>query len=252
MGSWPSDMHSSTSDSEKTSRAYYDAFSEAYDDRRGSGYHALIDDQACEIVRRVGQGRDLLEVGCGTGLLLDRARRFAGSRVVGVDLSLGMLARARSRGLCVAQGSATRLPFADASVDVAYSFKVLAHVQDLSAALGEMGRVVRPGGHVVFDLYNRRSLRHLIKRLSGPRATSRKYDEGSVFTRYDTIADVEPCLPPTLRLQTHVGIRMVTPHSLVHRIPGIRRLWGRLEWGLMNSPLARYAGFLVFVLERVP
>ena len=62
--------------SESTSRSYYDEFAKRYDDRRGGrvrdGYHDLIDDLEVGFVRPFASGRDLLEVGCGTGLLLER------------------------------------------------------------------------------------------------------------------------------------------------------------------------------------
>ncbi len=60
-----------------SNQAYYDAFSKQYDADRGSGYHRLIDEQATELVRRVGEGGRVLEVGCGTGLILGRVGRFA-------------------------------------------------------------------------------------------------------------------------------------------------------------------------------
>ena len=119
-------------------RDYYDQFAAWYENERGHGYHRMLDDLETEVVRRYGEDKDLLEVGCGTGLILGRAREFA-RRAVGIDLSGGMLAKAASRGLEVAQGSATELPIASASVDVAYSFKVLAHVPDIRSAMAEMG-----------------------------------------------------------------------------------------------------------------
>ena len=54
----------------------------------------------------------VLEVGCGTGLVLSRLKETARS-ARGLDVSPGMVRRARSRGLDVVLGSATALPFAD-------------------------------------------------------------------------------------------------------------------------------------------
>src|SRR5207302_8605475 len=108
-------------------RAYYDDFADWYENERHRPYHRMLDDLEVELVARYATGKQVLEVGCGTGLLLHRVARFAaGAR--GIDLSGGMLAKAAARGLPVAQASATALPIATASVDVAYSFKVLAHV----------------------------------------------------------------------------------------------------------------------------
>lgn len=230
-------------------QSYYDAFSEGYDHGRDRGYHQLIDDQAAEIVRKVGEGRKVLEVGCGTGLVLERVATFA-KEAQGIDLSPGMLERARERGLNVKQGSATELPFEDESFDVAYSFKVLAHIPDIDTCISEMVRVVRPGGHIVFDSYNRNSMRYLVKRLFGPRSTSTTYDEAAITTRFDTPAEARARLPAGIRIVDEAGIRIVTAHGIMHRIPGIAQLTRGLEWGLMNSPLRQLAGFFVITAEK--
>src|SRR5690606_41665954 len=91
-------------------------------------------------VRQFGAGGDVLEVGCGTGLVLSRIREFA-REARGVDLSPGMLELARERGLDVVVGSATALPFPDAAFDVTCSFKVLAPVPAIEQALTETARV---------------------------------------------------------------------------------------------------------------
>ncbi|MSP25143.1 MAG: class I SAM-dependent methyltransferase, partial [Myxococcales bacterium] len=149
-------------------RRYYDEFAERYERRRGGavtgGYHDLIDDLEIEFLERFAAGKDVLEVGCGTGLLLERIAGFART-ARGVDLSPGMLTRARDRGLDVLEGNATTLPFPDETFDVACSFKVLAHVQEIRAALAEMARVTRPAGVIVAEFYNPHSLRALAKHL---------------------------------------------------------------------------------------
>src|SRR3954470_16147511 len=150
-------------------RSYYDEFAGWYERERHLPYHRMVDDLEVELVERYGAGKDVLEVGCGTGLILERVAGFARS-AVGVDLSSGMLERASQRGLRVAQGSATNLPIADATIDVAFSFKVLAHVSDIEGAMRELARVVRPGGWVLAEFYNARSLRRLEEWLKGGRA----------------------------------------------------------------------------------
>jgi ubiquinone/menaquinone biosynthesis C-methylase UbiE len=232
-----------------TNRTYYDAFAERYDSGRDEGYHKLIDDQAAELVRRVGEGRDVLEVGCGTGLVLQRVAAFART-AKGVDLSPGMLEHARRRGLDVVEGSATDLPFPDASFDVVYSFKVLAHIPDLDRCLSEMMRVVRPGGHLVFDSYNRASLRYLIKRWWGPRPTSSEFDEAAIDTRFTSEAEIEARVPPPGRVVSKSGIRVVTLHPAMLRLPLIGAITRAAEWRLMDSPLSRFAGFSVFTVEK--
>lgn len=238
------------SEASSENRDYYDAFSSSYDVGRDRGYHQLIDDQAAALVERVGAGRRLLEVGCGTGLVLSRTAKFA-AHAEGVDLSPGMLAGARARGLTVREADCTQLPFEDGSFDVAYSFKVLAHVPEFDRALAEMIRVVRVGGHVVFDIYNRHSIRHAIKRVFGPRKTSRSFDEAAISTRFSTPREMRQQLPPELAMRASAGIRVITPHPAILQVPLVGRLTRRLEWRLMDSACARYAGFWVVTAERI-
>src|SRR5690606_5937925 len=154
------------------------------------------------------------------------------ARAVGIDLSPGMLEKARDRGLDVVEGSVTALPFEDASFDVVYSFKVLPHVPDLRRALQEASRVTRPSGIVVVELYNRRSLRHLARRLTGPGKVSASKDESDVFTRWDTPRSARAAIPPDLKLIESVGIRVATPAAFLHRVPGVRAALARLERAL--------------------
>ncbi len=239
--------------SEDQSRRYYDQFATRYDDRRGGnepgGYHDLLDDLEVETVRRYGVGKDVLEVGCGTGLLLARFAEWARS-AKGIDLSPGMLEKARARGLSVVVGSATSLPFEDASFDVACSFKVLAHVPDIGAALAEMTRVVRSGGFVVAEFYNPWSLRYAAKKLAGARPTSGAFKEDAVFTRFDSPGEVAARTPTGTRLVATRGIRVVTPAAFVLRVPALARVFRRAEEALVDSPLKRLAGFYVAIWQK--
>jgi ubiquinone/menaquinone biosynthesis C-methylase UbiE len=236
------------------SRRYYDRFSERYDDRRGGrepgGYHDLLDDLEVGLVERYGSRKHVLEVGCGTGLLLERIARFS-SRAQGIDLSDGMLERARARGLDVVQGSATELPFESNSFDVACSFKVLAHIPEIDKALAEMMRVVRPGGHVLAEFYNPRSLRALAKRLAGAQPIADGMKEDAVFTRFDTPEDVARRTPGGAELVDRRGIRVLTPAAMAMRVPLVR---GALRWAehrVADGPLARFGGFYVAVWRKV-
>ena len=234
-------------------RTYYDAFSTSYNRRRSYGYHALLDEIESQAVP-VRPSDRILEAGCGTGLVMMRLRERGATHVTGVDLSGGMLAFARQQGCVVAQGSVTALPFPDATFDVAYSFKVLAHVPDIRGAIAEMARVVRPGGIVVVELYNRRSLRGLrwqLKTMLGGERTGTDQRETELFTRYDTIEDARAYLPPTTRLDAITGAIIVTPVAIVHRVPVLGQMLGWLERRLSRSPLARFAGFPILILRRV-
>ena len=96
----------------------------------------------------------MLNVGCGTGGF--EARVLAGrpeQSLTGVDLSEKMLAAAREKthrapNARFVQADAHDLPFADASFDAVVSASTLHYLAAPAATLGEMRRVVRPGGRV--------------------------------------------------------------------------------------------------------
>jgi ubiquinone/menaquinone biosynthesis C-methylase UbiE len=242
------------SGSHESNRAYYDAFSHGYEKHRDEndpgGYHDLLDELEAGFVARYGTGKDVLEVGCGTGLVLRRIADFA-RRAQGVDLSPGMLEKARARGLQVSECSATELPFADESFDVTCSFKVLAHVPEIERALSEMVRVTRTGGFVIAEFYNPHSLRGLVKRFGPSGRIAAHAHEGHVFTRFDSPRAVERLLPPGCVITDSRGIRIVTPAAPVMRLPLFGSLFRAAERTLCDSPLKRFGGFWVAAIRKV-
>ena len=70
----------------KDNRSYYDDFAGWYERARHDGYHALIDQLQLEVAKPLAAGRDALEVGCGTGMILKELAPVA-RRAVGIDLS---------------------------------------------------------------------------------------------------------------------------------------------------------------------
>jgi len=238
-----------TSERDANSRAYYDDFATGYERERHRGYHALLDELELDAVEPFVRGRDVLEVGCGTGLILEKLARSA-RRAEGVDLSPGMLEHAKRRGLDVREGSATELPYPDASFDVSVSFKVLAHVPDIERALSEMARVCRPGGYVIAELYNPWSLRYLAKKLAGPQPISDGRTEADVYTRWDSPTRLKALLPPSVELFDVVGVRIFTPAAFVHKIPVVGGLLATAERLATTSPLRWFGGFLVAIAKK--
>lgn len=153
--------------SARASRAWWDA--DAADYHRAHGEFLGVDSAAGEFVwcpeglhegdvHLLGDvaGRRVLEVGCGSAPC---ARWLAGhgARVVGLDISMGMLARGRAameRGgpaVALVQAGAESLPFADGSFDIACSaFGAVPFVADSARVMREVARVLRPGGSWVF------------------------------------------------------------------------------------------------------
>ncbi len=238
---------------ETATRAYYDKFARGYERHRRPndphGYHALLDELEVGLVARYGTSRDVLECGCGTGLLLERFASFARS-AKGIDLSPGMLEKARQRNLDVCEGSVTALPFPDASFDVACSFKVLAHVPEIGKALAEMARVTRPGGVILAEFYNPISLRSLAKRVLPAGKISDRRRESEVYTRFDAPWVIPRILPPGTRLEAARGVRIVTPVAAAMRIPALGGALRSLELALADGPLAVFGGFYIAVIRR--
>jgi ubiquinone/menaquinone biosynthesis C-methylase UbiE len=104
-------------------------------------------------------GESVLDVGCGTGTLTMAAKRHVGAegRVVGIDASPEMIARARKKaaraGLDITFDTATieAMPFADGSFDVVVSSAMLHHLPDETRRKGlqEVRRVLKPGGRML-------------------------------------------------------------------------------------------------------
>lgn len=131
----------------------YDSFAEAYAAETESnlinGYYtrpALLD-LAGDVA-----GRRILDVGCGAGPL-SASLRERGAIVTGVDSSAGMLALARKR---LGDGADLRsadlsepLPFPDDAFDDAVASLVLHYLEDWSAPLAELRRVLVPGGRLI-------------------------------------------------------------------------------------------------------
>ena len=110
--------------------------------------------QAILDATRTGPGTKLLDVGCGTGLLLALAQA-SGATVTGLDATPGLLDVAAGR-LPTAElwlADLGRLPFGDTEFDVITGVNAFQFAADPPAALAEAARVVRPGGLVAIGTF---------------------------------------------------------------------------------------------------
>ena len=98
--------------------------------------------------------RDYLELGCGGGHVTRLMATECGLHCTGTDVDPEMVEVARSRSGGVANvrfltADATALPFGDGAFDVALSFGILHHIARWPRVIGEVSRVLRPGGNYV-------------------------------------------------------------------------------------------------------
>ncbi|WP_395075538.1 class I SAM-dependent methyltransferase [Hyphococcus sp.] len=107
---------------------------------------------------QIDEGDNLLEVGCGTGVLAREATKLVGSTgsVTGFDLSESMLSVARDicPGVDFRQGNVMALPFDDAAFDVVMAPFMLMFVPDPVKAVEEMWRVLKPRGRFVVAVWD--------------------------------------------------------------------------------------------------
>ena len=157
-------------------RSFYDRISRAYD-LIASSEHRYVEEGLRMLGVRLGER--VLEPGCGTGRALARLAAGAGPRgeVTGLDLSGGMLEKARRRlekkGLAgrveLVKGDAADMPCEDGSYDAVFiSFTLeLFDAEEMPRVLGECRRVLRPGGRLAVVSLARRGAPGVMERLYG-------------------------------------------------------------------------------------
>lgn len=133
--------------------ARYDGWADSYDAYITGEASAFTETVEGTLSRLLGEGSGLcLDVGCGTGIYLATVQALGWS-VVGMDLSGDQLRVARKRlgvGGLLVQADGANLPFDDDSLDAAYATLIHTDVEDVSAIFGELGRVLRPDGQLVY------------------------------------------------------------------------------------------------------
>ncbi len=191
------------------------------------------------------KGKDLLEVGVGAGTDFVNWVRH-GARGQGVDLTPRGVELTRERlaleGLHadVRIADAERLPFADDSFDIVYSYGVLHHSPDTARAIGEVRRVLRPGGTALIMIYHVRS-----------------WVAFMLWTLH-CAAKLRPWRSPRWAMYHHLespGTKGYTKAEARAMLVGFReaRVWTQLSHGdlLLMRPGEKYGGTLHRLLWRL-
>jgi ubiquinone/menaquinone biosynthesis C-methylase UbiE len=180
-------------------RQHYDAVADVYDDHydqvHGRCYHMHI---SRHVMKSLPARADLLDIGCGTGLFIEKYIGNEG-HAVGIDISRRMIVRARCR--CEPSeftiGSGERIPFRDNSFDVVSSLLVFSYLRDPAAMLDEAYRVLRPGGAiaictlgkklltrgipVLYHISEKMRVRHVVMKNFG----ERYYNENEMYDLFE-------------------------------------------------------------------
>lgn len=122
-----------------------DIYDSRYDESGGNTYYSHI---CSGVMRNLPKDAKLLDLGCGTGLFMERYLRFGGE-VIGLDISRNMIVRAKERtNSDVTLGTAEQLPFKDDTFDCVSSVLAFSYLQNPQGTVEDIYRVLKPGGSV--------------------------------------------------------------------------------------------------------
>ena len=253
-------------ESSAASRAWWDADADDYQDEHGA---FLGDDDFVWCPERLREqdarllggpdalrGARVLEVGCGAASC-SRWLAGRGARVVGLDLSAGMLAHARAADrrtgavVPLVQADAGALPFRDGSLDAAFSaFGALPFVADAAGVVREVARVLRPGAPWVFAVNH--PMRWMFPDDPGPDGltVSQSYFDRTPYAEVDDadrVVYVEHHRTLGDRVADVVGAGLVLERLVEPEWPeDLDEVWG--QWSPLRGAL--FPGTAIFCCRR--
>jgi SAM-dependent methyltransferase len=250
MGNMPASPESSARAADVALENDYDSFAEAYAAENETSlinaYYArpAILDLAGDVA-----GRRILDAGCGAGTV-SVALRDRGAIVAGFDRSTKMVELARQRlgdDADLRAADITRpLPYADAAFDDVVAALVLHYLEDWTAPLAELRRVLRPGGRLIV-VVNHPVILKMVHRESDYFATSKWSDEYIFNGRKAVLTYWHRPLHAMTDAFTAAGFRTAVI-SEPHPAPEARKLFPD---ELAKFPSGAFLSFLFFVLEAV-
>lgn len=239
------------------------------------------------------QGRRVLEIGPGVG---GHSSLFArhGALVTSMDITFARSASTQEKfgllgsaatGCGALQGDAERLPFPEASFDIVYSNGVLHHTPDTERSIGEVLRVLKPGGQAVIMLYCKSSFHYWFNMWFCVGVLCLRMFRDPSWLGHATEwagRDKQTVLNPVTRCYTAGGIarlfrnfsglRMRKAEFYFYLIPKLGRLYRRWQrkrygehpggwivygepwpiWSPLEAWLGRYMGWVWYISARKP
>ncbi len=169
---------------------HFNRWSRTYDDSWIQRYANRVHTEMLNVAtNKIAAPNTILDVGCGTGQLLRKARElYPSAQLFGIDPAEGMvkIARGQLPSATIYLGAAESLPLADSSVDVVLSSISFHHWSDQLAALREIRRVLRSGGcfclaDISMPVWLAKLVRH--SKVKSPAATSQFFDEAGLSVK---------------------------------------------------------------------
>ncbi len=224
---------------EMENKKYYNKISSKYEKQRTQKYFSLINELEIDTILPHINNKKVLEVGCGTGLILQEINKHA-SEAIGIDISEKMLDISRNKNLNVLNADINKIPFSDGYFDVVYSFKVLSHIKNIESAIKEMTRVTKPTGKLFLEFYNPCSFKRLNNIIFKPKN----------FTRYDSLQNIKKILPKNIDYGGYRGLRSVLIFKQLLNIPIVSEIIYFLEKKCSYGALGKFGGYFIVILNK--
>ncbi len=217
---------------------YYNRLASNYDqDRFGNSYGQFLHQQEDKILQKWGVTHldaPTLSLGCGTGRFMEYATH-------GSDLSPAMIEQAKhgfpDKSFTVAD--ADKLPFETGFFDLSFSLHLFMHLdkEKVRAILKEQHRVLKPGGHFIFDVPSARRRRLTNHQQNG-------WHGANAYTYQD--------LRATMGDQWQISATSGVLFLPIHRLPNQwRQRFSLIDRWLCNSPIWTYSSYWLVNAQRL-
>ena len=197
-------------------------------------YH--INTQRVDLLTKIRDTGDLLDIGCGNGFFLDRAQSIKGYNPEGIDVSSGAVEFARNRFQVNArQASFREMIREEKRWDIITMWHVLEHFPDPVARLREIATLLNPNGICIVEVPNLHSLKFLLSRDKWEGGNHPRY-----YRSFFTARTLKRCF-------RQAGFRRIRRHPLSYRLPERSTLY---EWSKQILNWLRLDAFILMSSSR--